>query len=132
MKRRTGFIILFTVVLIIAICALIGKIVISRSEKQLALLLDTPIPLIDTSSISDGTYTGSKSVFPIKAETAVTISNGIITNIEILKHRSGQGQPAEAITERIIKSQSLSVEAVTGATYSSRVILFAVAEALQQ
>ncbi len=36
------------------------------------------------------------------------------------------GQPAEAIIEDVVEDQSLDVDSVSGATYSSRVILKAI------
>ena len=43
-------------------------------------------------------------------------------SIEILEHFNGQGQKAEAILENIIASQTLGVDGISGATYSSTAI----------
>jgi uncharacterized protein with FMN-binding domain len=47
-----------------------------------------------------------------------------------VKHVNGQGKPAEVITEKVIETQSLQVDVVSGATYSSKVILKAIENAL--
>ena len=50
------------------------------------------------------------------------IYNNRITNIEIIKHINGQGGPAEVIINDIMEYQSLLVDDIAGATYSSRVL----------
>lgn len=52
-------------------------------------------------------------------------------DIEILKHRNGKGKKAEVIIDDVIKEQSLLVDAVTGATISSRAIFKAIEDALK-
>ncbi len=58
------------------------------------------------------------------------VENHTITDIDILKHDNGKGKAAEAITSDVIKNQSVQVDVVTGATYSSKVILKAIENAL--
>ncbi|MBA7580983.1 hypothetical protein ES708_22882 [subsurface metagenome] len=54
----------------------------------------------------------------------------IIAGIELVKHRSGQGAPAEMIASKVVEAQTLEVDVVSGATYSSKVILKAIENAL--
>jgi uncharacterized protein with FMN-binding domain len=71
-------------------------------------------------------------VGPVEATVDVTVKDTVITNITIVEHNcSPIGKPAEAITQRIIEKQSLGVDAVSGATASSKAILKAVEEALK-
>ncbi|HWQ78570.1 MAG TPA: FMN-binding protein [Anaerovoracaceae bacterium] len=85
---------------------------------------------IDPKDIKDGTYTGSFDARVISAVTRVTVKDGKITNIELLEHKNGRGKPAEAIVDKILEEQSLDVDAVSGATNSSKTILKAVENAL--
>ena len=88
---------------------------------------------IDHGRLEDGTYEGSYRGGPNKASVRVTIENGKIVNIDILEHQAWRGHIAEApIVERIIDHQSTKVDAVSGATNSSRVIMNAVQTALEK
>ena len=89
---------------------------------------------IKISQIPNGKYLGkSGGITGVKVE--VTIKEGRITKIEILKARGMPGYKKKALKEmpgRIIKAQSLKVDAVTGATESSRSIIKAVENALRK
>jgi len=111
-----------------AICALlIGALLLGCAQ--------TPIngAPVDHGKLKDGTYEGSYRGGPNKATVQVTITDNHIVNIEIIQHQAWRGVIAEAtIVERIIVSQSTKVDAVSGATNSSRVIMNAVQSALEK
>jgi uncharacterized protein with FMN-binding domain len=89
---------------------------------------------IDSGNLIDGEYEGRYSKFPNSAEVKVLIYSGKISEI-ILTGSSGSwiGHKADkVIPERIIEKQSTNVDAVTGATNSSRVIMNAVQDALSK
>ena len=88
------------------------------------------ISAIDSSQIADGDYVGEYDVEFIYAKVDVTVKNGKIQNIDILEHRNERGKRAESIAEDILKEQKVNVDAVSGATNSSRVIEKAVENAL--
>ena len=67
----------------------------------------------------------------VAAQVRVTVADGAIRRIEILHHENGRGKPAEAVLDRVIAAQSLRVDAVSGATSSSKVLLKAVENALR-
>jgi uncharacterized protein with FMN-binding domain len=82
---------------------------------------------------TDGTYRGAYDLSgtPVKVTLDVRLQNAHITGIEIVKHScSPIGKKAEKITDRIIEEQSLQIDAVSGATGSSKAILKAVEDAL--
>ena len=96
---------------------------------------ETPVTgrSIDHTNLKDGTYEGSYRGGPNKASVQVTIKDNSIVNIEILQHQAWRGGIAEAaIVERIIANQSTKVDAVSGATNSSRVIMNAVHKAIEK
>ncbi|MBE0600950.1 MAG: FMN-binding protein, partial [Firmicutes bacterium] len=78
-----------------------------------------------------GTYTGAYSAFPVSAEVAVTVQDHQIAAIDLVRHNNGQGGAAEAIPQMVVDAQSIQVDTVTGATFSSKVILLAIRDALQ-
>jgi uncharacterized protein with FMN-binding domain len=88
---------------------------------------------VDHARLKDGSYEGSYRGGPNKASVQVTIKDNNIVDIEILRHQAWRGRVAEAsIVERIIASQSTKVDAVSGATNSSRVIMNAVQNAIEK
>ena len=82
----------------------------------------------------DGVYYGSYRHGLNSATVRVTISDGKVVDIELIKHTaSWKGDRAnEVIPQRIVALQSTDVDAVSGATNSSRVIMNAVQEALER
>ncbi|SHE86084.1 FMN-binding protein [Alkalibacter saccharofermentans] len=122
--------ILLIILIVFAALAITGKIVISNIEKNLKGLTELEIEQVDLTQVNDGIYFGSHDAFPISVEVEVEVSNHKIDKIEILKHDNGQGKDAESIVEDIVNSQSLDVDAISGATYSRIVIRKAVEDAL--
>ena len=129
MKKKR--VIILSVVLFLVIAAFIGvKTMLASTESNLESLKYMELAQIDLAAIEDGTYTGSYSAFPVSAQVSVTIKNHVIVGIDLIEHTNGQGAPAEVIPDMVVKSQSLQVDSVSGATYSSRVILKAIENAL--
>ncbi|SHI20827.1 Uncharacterized protein, contains FMN-binding domain [Sporobacter termitidis DSM 10068] len=87
---------------------------------------------IDVGRVADGVYEGDCDVGYIYAKVSVTVKNGKILSVDILEHRNERGTPAEKITGEIVSAQSLDVDAVSGATNSSKVIRKAAENALAQ
>ena len=81
-------------------------------------------------SLRDGTYEGFCKNGLVEVELEVKINNGVVSKINIIKHKELFGGKAEKITEDIIDKQSLEVDTVSGATYSSAAILNAVYNAI--
>jgi uncharacterized protein with FMN-binding domain len=88
---------------------------------------------IDHTRLENGVYEGSYRGGPNKASVRVNIKDGNIVDIKILQHQTWKGSIAEAtIIERIVARQSTKVDAVSGATNSSRVIMNAVQNAIEK
>lgn len=88
----------------------------------------------DLGGKQDGVYRGEFNVSgtPVNVALDVTLQNEQITLINIVKHISSPiGKRAEKIIDSIIANQSLDVDAVSGATASSKGILKAVENALR-
>jgi uncharacterized protein with FMN-binding domain len=83
-------------------------------------------------NVPDGIYTGTYEIFPVKVVAAVTVSAGEITNIELIEHRNGLGKKAERILDDVIQGQNLNVDAISGATLSSKTILKSIEDALKR
>lgn len=122
--------ILLVIVAAIAAIYLAGTGAMSHIEANLEGLKELAISDIDLSKVKDGVYIGKHSVFPVAVEVKVTVSNHKISGIELVKHKNGRGAAAEIIPDKVIESQTLQVDTVSGATYSSKVILKAIENAL--
>jgi len=85
---------------------------------------------VDVRSVPDGEYIGRHRVFPVSVKVNVIVVDGRIDRIDILRHFNGRGEAGEGVVERVLQAQSLEVDAISGATYSSRVILKAIESAL--
>ena len=78
---------------------------------------------IAVSAVKEGFYEGQQSNFPVSASVRVTVKGGSITDIELFRHSHGPGHGARAILARVLAEQTLRVDAVSGSTYSSKVVL---------
>lgn len=84
-------------------------------------------------SLTDGVYTGKGTGFRGETEVSVTVEGGTITDITVLSYRDDEryfSRASETVIDSILENQSLRVNAVSGATFSSNGILEAVADAL--
>ncbi|MDR2494830.1 MAG: FMN-binding protein [Spirochaetaceae bacterium] len=86
-------------------------------------------PPLELGSLPDGMYKGAAKNWPVAADVDVYIQDRTITRVVITRHQEGRGEKAEAVTDRVIASQSLNVDVVSGATLSSITILQAIENA---
>lgn len=84
----------------------------------------------DTKGLADGQYIGEYDAGYIYAKVRVTIAHGQIEQIDILEHRNEKGAKAEKVAEHITDTQNFPVDAISGATNSSKVIQGAIQDAL--
>ncbi len=88
---------------------------------------------LSSSKWADGTYQASAKGFGGNIEVAVTIENGRIKSIQIL-HAEDETKEyfdkAKVLAGTVVERQSVSVDTVAGATYSSRGLLNAIIKAL--
>jgi len=120
----------------------VGRLIITSIGLLLSgtlLLGCAPLQIIggpvDQAKLVDGFYEGSYRGWPNKASVRVEIKNNRILNFEIVKLQSWGWKDEKLrllILERIIATQSTRVDAVSGATNSSRVIMNAVQKATER
>lgn len=103
----------------------------SNSEKVKSVL---PLTLNSNQKYKDGTYYGTGVGFNGNLTVKVTIKNGKITNIDIVKTGDGDEYIAKAkeLLKSIYAKQNTNVDTVSGATYSSNGIIEAVSNALSK
>lgn len=129
MKKRTKMIVGIMVLFAFVAGGFLTNYMISVNQYQDAIAKIT-YQNMDASNISDGTFIGECDVKFIYAKVEVAVQDGMIKNITLLEHRHKRGAAAEGIERTIVAEQRVNVDAVSGATNSSKVIKKAVDNAL--
>jgi len=106
-------------------------LILSSTGCQIAPLMGTPVV---SEGLKDGVYEGEYRKGINKAVVKVTITDGRIADVELVKHTASWiGNKAnEIIPQGIVEHQSTRIDAVSGATNSSRVIMNAVQMAVEK
>ena len=103
---------------------------VEQSEETRPETPEAPTELLP---YADGVYTGSAQGYGGPITVQVTMEGGRITDIQILdaSHETASFfNRAKTLVETVLKRQSWEVDAVSGATYSSKGILGAIQNAL--
>lgn len=88
-----------------------------------------------TSSITDGSYTATKTGRKGPIEVEVLVENGAISNVNILSEYESaiySDEALERIPSLIVEYQTTNVDVVSGATFTSSAIISAVEDCLSQ
>ena len=89
-------------------------------------IINMEISDINFSTLEDGIYHGECEYSFVSAKVDISVEDGEVKEINILEHRTKKGKKAEEIVNTIVEKQSLDIDTVAGATYSSKVLLKAV------
>ncbi|MEX1377165.1 MAG: FMN-binding protein [Eubacteriales bacterium] len=105
--------------------------------EDLAYLTDESAIASDgTIQYSDGVYTGVADGYGPDLTVEVTIENNLITNVDVVSHNEVNERfwslPIAQLPCEIVKAQSIEVDSISGATYTSVGIKNAVLDALSQ
>ena len=126
---KKGFVIV-VLVAILLIGAVILAIYITNLNDYRSRIQNMQFSNIDIASIPDGTYTGESDANLVYAKVEVVVLDGTLVSIDLLRHDNGRGDSAEQIIDDMIEQQALDVDAISGATSSSKVIRKAIENAL--
>lgn len=112
----------------IAIIIFVGLSAMSKkTQEALAKQVNADIEM---SEVQDGVYTGASDGGMVQVQVEVTVQDHKLTAVQILEHQNGKGQPAEIIVQNMVAENTYDVDAVSGATISSKTIKNAVNQAL--
>lgn len=140
-KKHWGWLIPVGILGLLIVFALGMLIVDTPSRREIAQM---EIGQIDFSSLNDGTYTGSyigTKGHMRDVTLTVTVENGVITDISIpgeaLDEEGNPAELGEGVTAigyltRAAAAQSLGIDAISGATLTSKTLLKALENALEQ
>jgi uncharacterized protein with FMN-binding domain len=85
------------------------------------------LPPLNLANVADGVYGGSAKILHVAPKLQVTVTAGRITNITFVTLVAGD---VTGLAARVIKAQSLDVDAISGATVSTKAVLKAIDNAL--
>lgn len=144
MKRKKGFRKWFVALAIFGVIVLIGVAMIVLDGQGRRELQQMSISTVDFSRLQDGTYTGEytgKANHSRDAKVEVTVTAGRVAEIRILKGaldneglplKLQSGQTVYDLFGEVMRAQSLEVDAISGATLTSKAHLKALENALKQ
>jgi len=112
----------------------IGWSLLSKEHREAASL---PLNAVDFDKLNDGIYHGvyEGGMYKWRAnECDVTVLNGKVTDIQLVgsKDPGAENTDYEMLYDRVIESQSLQVDTISGATLTSKAYLQCVENALVQ
>lgn len=114
-------------------CSILGIALMIFSEVSHLRLRNTPIKDIDLATVSDGDYEGTSKFGNYTYEVLVSVKDHQITEIKDLKPRDSiYVVYATGVFEKIKKEQTPNVDAITGATTTSKAFMKAVENALDK
>ncbi|MGM0462202.1 MAG: FMN-binding protein [Fibrobacterota bacterium] len=115
-----------------SIIVLCGWFIGERILSDLESLDSAEITAIDFTDIRDGIYAGRAARLPISAQVEMHVKDGHLNNMNIFIRRSTRRAETQETARRVIQNQTLDVDVVSGATYSSVLILKAMEDALKK
>ena len=105
----------------------------TAAQEEHSGVTAAPVEKVDLAGVPDGTYRGE---FNLKDELIydvyVTIEAQQIGRIEVDSEDLAFLEKPGVLIERVIQAQSVEVDAVTGASASSMILLHAIKDALQK
>jgi len=106
---------------------------IAPANRVLKEVRNAEIRDIDLSKVADGSYVGEFSYSNTTCRVEVVVGNHRIEAVNILENGSTDyAKKAEGVVEKVIAGQKTNVDAVSGATTTSKALLKAVEAALEE
>jgi len=122
--------IIISVIVIVVICSILAINYIKRISNYKEKVNNIIIQEVNLDNKKDGKYIGEFDADVISAKVEVEIKDKKISNINLIEHKTDRGATAEVIPQKVVDSQTLKVDVISGATNSSKVILKAIENAL--
>lgn len=136
MKRKGKHKMLIAIITVIAVVGLAGGGALLFTEGERREAKNLPIKAINIQQLRNGTFIGDYAGGKYKwraNKIQVTITDHKLTEIKLLQNAKTQENAAKKeLFDRVLKSQSLQVDAISGATLTSKGYLKAIELALDQ
>lgn len=120
---------MFRVALVVFLCLLLG----SCMRAEMRRVREMKINDVSIASIPDGTYTGSHTYGGFTYSVRATVQDGRVEKIRVLHNRDTKwAKNAEEVIRRVVAQQKVDVDAISGATTTSKALLKACERALSK
>ncbi|RKY56043.1 MAG: FMN-binding protein [Candidatus Neomarinimicrobiota bacterium] len=132
---KKGLSIFLAIIIVMIIITVAGIFTFKKQYKELLKDINreyTLIEKIDMTNIQDGEYNYRFGKIPVLVDLKVNVKDHAIKSITIKEQSSGPGYEALETIDRILSKQDVKVDAVSGATTSSKVIMIATYKALEK
>lgn len=121
------------VMAVVGVCVVAGVIMAVQAEIRHYKLRSTPIESINVAEVADGTYEGTSEFGSYTYHVSVKVENHKITELKDMAPRDSiYVTYATGVFRKIINQQTPDVDAITGATTTSKAFMKAVENALNQ
>jgi uncharacterized protein with FMN-binding domain len=121
-----------TVLILAATGIFFGLLFLAANFFNLQRIRNITINEPDLKRLENGRYIGRAEVGGFSYVAEVIMTDHRIEEIKVLKNRNNSyARWAEAVIHKIIKHQTLKIDAVTGATTTSKALMKAVSNSLQ-
>jgi uncharacterized protein with FMN-binding domain len=114
---------------LVAAAAVFGARFAASQSRFDAIIAETAPRGAAFTSLSDGTRRATVEEGEVSATVEITIAGGSITGLRLVEGRNVEQSVADAVFAAVEGSQSSAIDAVSGATASSNVLLKAIEEA---
>ena len=122
-----------TILAVLCLACLCSFFLASCMSPEVKAVRAMTIQAVDLSKVPDGTYEGSYAYGSFSYVVSVHVDNGQILAIDILKNRSTKhARQAEGVVTQVLSEQRTDVDAVAGATTTSKALLKAIENALTE
>lgn len=102
------------------------------NSRQLEAVRKMPIENVDLGKVQDGTYNGAYVYGSYTYEVQVAVKGHKIEKIDVVSNRdSSYAKKAEGVIDRVLEEQAVNVDAVSGATTTSKALLKAIENAVK-
>jgi uncharacterized protein with FMN-binding domain len=117
---------------LVALCIALVLVAVSGCETETVLKVRRlPIRHVDLGTVKDGSYPGEYAYGNFTYGVEVAVSDHRITDISVTKNRkTSHAKMAEEVLGKVIDEQRNDVDAIAGATTTSKALLKAVETAL--
>ncbi len=116
--------------LVLAVIAVVFGVRFARIQSRFVAVIErTPVAAGRLGALADGVHTATATEGDVSATVEMDVAGGKIADLRLVDAKNVEASLAAQLFEAVIAAQSTGVDAVSGATASSRVLLNAVAGA---
>lgn len=129
-RFQPPFVAVIVLGILIALAAVFGARFGAAQARFGAIIADTAPAGAPFASLADGTRRATVAEGDVSATVEVTVSGGAVADLRLVDGRNVEASVAETVFAAVRQAQSTTVDAVSGATASSNMVLKAIEKAI--